>query len=148
MKQSSYDILITAFFKIDELNAYFYAERIWRGGIEIPSNMNFEMTDNTHLRAHLNTYFRAVIFIGDKENIKVSGGNLHGNRNTPGFDISYAAHGSRSLIIVKTGVNITFENREEAVTFVTGVKQELADMQEIDVFDTLSDYAWAALIFT
>ena len=47
---------------------------------------------------------------GDKENIKVSGGNLHGNRNTPGFDISYAAHGSRSLIIVKTGVNITFEN--------------------------------------
>jgi len=44
--------------------------------------------------------------------------------------------------------NITFENREEAVTFVTGVKQELADMQEIDVFDTLSDYAWAALIFT
>ena len=97
-------------FKLDKLDAYFYAERLHRGGIEIPSNMNFEMTNNTHLRAHLNTYFRALIFIGDKENIKVSGGNLHGNRNTPGFDISYAAHGSRSLIIVKTGVNITFEN--------------------------------------
>ncbi|MGZ0017162.1 hypothetical protein [Yeosuana sp. AK3] len=111
-------------FKLDSIDAYFYGNEIWRGGIEIPSNMNFEMTDNTHLRVHLTSTFRSLIFIGEKENIKISGGNLHGNRNLPGFDISISAKGERSLIVLKTGVNITMENIHLSNSAVDGINIE------------------------
>jgi hypothetical protein len=95
-------------FKLDKLDAYFYGDLKHRGGIEIPSNMNFEMTDKTHLRAHVTAGFRSLIFLGEKENIVISGGNLHGNRNIPGFD-PYVS-GGQSLIVLKTGINVTMEN--------------------------------------
>jgi len=95
-------------FKLDNIDAYFYGNEKWRGGIEIPSNMNFQMTDNTHLRVHLTSSFRSLIFIGEKENITISGGYLHGNRNLPGFDPYVSAGGN--LIVLKTGINITMEN--------------------------------------
>ena len=110
--------------KMDKIDAYFYANMIWRGGIEVPSNMNFVMTENTHLRVHLASTFRSLIFIGDKENIKISGGNLHGNRNLPGFNTAVSSKGERSLIVIKTGVNITIENIHLRNSAIDGINIE------------------------
>jgi hypothetical protein len=94
-------------FKIDKLDAYFYGNVRYQGGIEIPSNMNFKMTENTHLRQFVTASFRSLIYLHEVENINVSGGYLHGPRNIAGFD-PYVGGGN--LIVVSTGDNVTFEN--------------------------------------
>ncbi len=94
-------------FRIDKLDAYFYDDRPWRGGIEIPENFNFEMSDATYLRSFLTAKFKSLILIKDVSNVNVSGGTLIGQRNISGFD---PYNGGGNLISISSGKNVLIEN--------------------------------------
>ena len=101
------DLGVTTF-KIDKLDAYFYGQSLMEYPIELPSNFNLEMTNNTHLRAFLNSQYTTFLMILDQENITVSGGNLHGYRDQSGNN---DGNGNFDYLIkVKTGQNITIDN--------------------------------------
>ncbi len=93
-------------FEIDKIDAYFYSSSLLEYVFELPSNFNLVMTDNTHLRAFLNAKYTTFLMILNAENVKVTGGNLYGFRNTPGYDNSIVHY----LIKIKTGINVTVEN--------------------------------------
>ena len=102
-------------FRIDKLDAYFYGEDVfisnkigWESKIlSLPSNFNLEMTDNTHLRAYVNSLYRNLIYLKSVENVKISGGHLYGFRHLEGNnDSSYFNH----VINITSGQNITIEN--------------------------------------
>lgn len=95
-------------FKIDKLDAYFYGSTWGDYVFELPSNFNLVMTDNTHLRAFLNSSYTTFLMIINKENVQVSGGHLYGYRHLPGnndtdFLFDY-------LIKIKSGQNVVIEN--------------------------------------
>jgi hypothetical protein len=83
----------TTTFKIDKIDAYFEVSLVTSGttnqnfyasveAINVPSNFNLVMTENTHLRVQPNsrkTY--ALMSIRDASNVNISGGILHGDRD-------------------------------------------------------------------
>jgi hypothetical protein len=83
-------------FVIDELDAYFKVDGYLNEavptnqGINIPSDFNLVMSDNTHFRMQPNGHFRAsLLSIYNESNITVSGGFLHGDRETHDYNSGF-----------------------------------------------------------
>jgi parallel beta-helix repeat protein len=110
-------------FQIDDLDAYFLIssdQNLINGrkeAISIPSDFSLEMTDNTHLRVQANRYLRYnLLNIMDVSNVKISGGNLYGDRDNHDYTpitvsgITYTAFEWGHLISIEAGVNIKITN--------------------------------------
>lgn len=95
-------------FKLDVINAYFYGDQYWVSPIELPSDFNLEMTDNTRLNVFLNSHYTSLIRIKEVKNVKVSGGILRGYRDKPGNDDINTTFDF--LIAITSGENIVVEN--------------------------------------
>ncbi|WP_406683892.1 hypothetical protein N1F78_14540 [Seonamhaeicola sp. MEBiC1930] len=110
--------------KIDYLDAYFKVDGPLNTGvpevhaINIPSDFNLVMTDNTHLRMQPNGHFRAsLLAIYDEKNITVSGGYLHGDRDEHDYDSGYVdsdgatsgTHEWLHTMAIKGGENINID---------------------------------------
>lgn len=112
-------------FEMDKINAYFDVrvflvnqEKQALNSILIPSNFEVKMSDNTHLRVQPNeapAYHLMSIFKG--ENIKISGGNLYGDRwehdYSPVNDIygnNRDTHDWGHVLKVSGGKNVLIEN--------------------------------------
>lgn len=96
-------------FEIDVLDAFFYGKDVYNYNIVMPSNFHLKMTDNTHLRTFpsVDEYSTFLIIIQGVENVRVTGGHLHGDRdlyNT--MDNLPRSHTMK----IKTGVNVVIEN--------------------------------------
>lgn len=83
-------------FVIDEFDAYFKVDGLLseavptNQGINIPSDFNLVMSENTHLRMQPNGHFRAsLLSIYNESNITVSGGFLHGDREDHDYDSGF-----------------------------------------------------------
>jgi hypothetical protein len=116
-------------FIIDEFDAYFKVDGLLseavptNQGINIPSDFNLVMSDNTHLRMQPNGHFRAsLLSIYNESNITVSGGFLHGDRDEHDYDSGYVdSDGSVGAtnewvhtMVIKAGQNVTIDG----VTFM------------------------------
>ncbi|MFD0988653.1 hypothetical protein ACFQ1R_00970 [Mariniflexile jejuense] len=96
--------------KIDKLDAFFYGTTGYENhNIILPSNFNLVMTDNTHLRAFpsVDSYATFLIIIQNVENVTVTGGHLHGDRDL--YDRKDNLPPSHTIRI-KTGINILIDN--------------------------------------
>ena len=96
-------------FEIDKLDAFFHGKDVYNYNIVMPSNFYLKMTDNTHLRTFpsLDEYSTFLIMIQGVENVKVSGGYLHGDRDLYGrMDNLPRSH----TMEIKTGVNVVIDN--------------------------------------
>lgn len=116
-------------FIIDDLDAYFKVDGFLNEGvpethgINIPSDFNLSMSDDTHFRMQPNGHFRAsLLSVYNENNITVTGGNLHGDREEhdydSGFTDSDGSTGSTNEWVdtmrIKGGQNITIDG----VTFM------------------------------
>lgn len=112
-------------FKIDEFDAYFEVTRVTSTtsnqnfypsleAINIPSDFSLIMTDNTHLRIFpggvLNTNGGGILGIRDTENITISGGNLHGDRDERIYSADEDGEQGTHLLLIHSGRNITIDN--------------------------------------
>ncbi|MDY8136289.1 right-handed parallel beta-helix repeat-containing protein [Aquimarina sp. 2201CG5-10] len=105
-------------FKIDELDAYFEVGKVTstttnqnfypsEEGINVPSDFNLVMTDNTHLRVFPNDNPRyALLAIRDAANVTITGGNLHGDRDNHIFT-NGGTHEKGHLMHLHAAVNVT-----------------------------------------
>tara|TARA_R110002049_G_scaffold293219_7_gene478118 strand:+ start:3645 stop:5723 length:2079 start_codon:yes stop_codon:yes gene_type:complete len=83
-------------FKIDDFDAYFKTDGYLKDGspsvlaINVPSDFHLSMSANTHLRMQPNGHFRAsLIGIYDVENVKITGGFLHGERDEHNYNSGF-----------------------------------------------------------
>lgn len=112
-------------FKIDKFDAYFEVTRVTSTtsnqnfypsleALNIPSDFNLTMTDNTNLRIFpggiLNTNGGSILGIRDAENITISGGNLYGDRDERVYSADEDGEQGTHLIRIHTGRNITIDN--------------------------------------
>lgn len=112
-------------FKIDQFDAYFEVTRVTSTtsnqnfypsleAINIPSDFNLIMTDNTRLRIQpggvLNTNGGGILGIRDVENITISGGNLYGDRDERTYSADEDGEQGTHLIRIHSGRNITIDN--------------------------------------
>ena len=111
-------------FKIDKLDAYFKVDGPLNQGVpelhavNIPSDFNLAMTNNTHLRMQPNGHFRAnLLAIYNEKNITVTGGFLHGDREQHNYNSGYVDSDGSSgasnewvnTMAIKGGENITID---------------------------------------
>lgn len=112
-------------FNIDTLDAYFEVTRVTSTttnqnfypsleAVNLPSNFNLIMTEDTHLRIYpggiLNTNGGGILAVRDGENITVSGGNIHGDRDERFYTADEDGEQGTHLFIVHSGRNITINN--------------------------------------
>ncbi|MCF7560788.1 right-handed parallel beta-helix repeat-containing protein [Sabulilitoribacter multivorans] len=124
-------------FKIDKIDAYFEGSRPTppetnfyphREAVNIPSDFNLVMTDNTHLRIQPATSQTeqldngAILSINDASNITVTGGTLHGDRQTRYFSPNDDGLEGSHLFYIQSGVNVTLDG----IKFVNGSKGGLS----------------------
>ncbi|TVZ10243.1 parallel beta helix pectate lyase-like protein [Cellulophaga sp. RHA_52] len=124
-------------FKVDVFDAYFKTDGYLNisvpelHAINLPSNFHLAMSENTHLRMQPHGHFRAALLsIYDAENIKVSGGYLHGERDehnyNSGFVDSDGATGKTNewvnVMSIKGGREVTIDG----VTFMDAAGDCLA----------------------
>ncbi len=124
-------------FKMDEIDAYFEGSRPTppetnyyphREAVNIPSDFNLVMTDNTHLRiqpATINTNELdngAIFSIRDEDNVTVTGGNLHGDRKVRYFSPNDNGLEGSHLFYIQAGKNITLDG----IKFFDGSKGGLS----------------------
>ena len=87
--------------QIDNLDAFFNVIQVthesnpnfypWIEAINIPSNFNLQMTENTHLRVQPNSRAKySLLSIYNSSNVTISGGNLYGERD----EHTYKGNGS------------------------------------------------------
>ncbi|WP_271406805.1 right-handed parallel beta-helix repeat-containing protein [Tenacibaculum soleae] len=111
-------------FKIDRLDAYFEVTKItsnainanWYPSLEsinLPSNFNLKMTDNTHLRIFPGGNHQlkggAILSVRNAENITVIGGNLHGDRDERTFSPNDNGLEGSHLFYIHSGRNIVID---------------------------------------
>ncbi len=111
-------------FKTDLLDAYFKVDGLLVDAvpaihaINIPSDFHLSMTDNTHIRMQPNGHFRPTLLaIYDAKNIIISGGNLHGDRDTHNYNSNFVdsdgatgpTHEWGHTMEIKGGQNITID---------------------------------------
>jgi len=108
-------------FRIDRFDAYFQARmtppdrfvfRPSKEAVNLPSNFSLVMTNNTHLRvfpATSNSELRggSILAVRDEENILVSGGNLHGDRDTRYYSPADDGQEGSHLFTIRSGRNVT-----------------------------------------
>ncbi|CAH8286153.1 parallel beta helix pectate lyase-like protein [Mariniflexile fucanivorans] len=84
-------------FKIDTMDAYFKVDGPLGAitgpetyAINLPSDFNLSMSNNTHIRMQPNGHFRAALLcIYDAKNVTVKGGVLHGDREKHNYNSNY-----------------------------------------------------------
>ncbi len=95
-------------FALNELDAFFVTYKKQTPVIEMPSNFNFKMSENTHLRMFPvdRDYAPWMIRIQNGNNINISGGFLHGERDQHGPTIATGG----ALVWISSGVDVIVEN--------------------------------------
>ncbi|SMG28948.1 parallel beta-helix repeat (two copies) [Marivirga sericea] len=111
-------------FLIDKLDAFFEVTKTtstatnanWYPTLEavnLPSNFNLKMTDNTHLRIYPgdkhNRKGGAILAVRDAENITVTGGNLYGDRDQRVFSADDNGLEGSHLFYIHSGRNIVVD---------------------------------------
>ncbi len=111
-------------FKTNKLDAYFKVDGFLIDGvpavhaINVPSDFHLSMTDNTHIRMQPNGHFRPTLLaVYDAKNITISGGNLHGDRDTHNYNSNFVdsdgatgpTHEWGHTMEIKGGQNITID---------------------------------------
>ncbi len=111
-------------FSINKMDAFFKVDGFLIDGvpaihaINIPSDFHLSMTDNTHIRMQPNGHFRPTLLaIYDARNIIISGGNLHGDRDTHNYNSNFVdsdgatgpTHEWGHTMEIKGGQNITID---------------------------------------
>ncbi|MDO5970280.1 right-handed parallel beta-helix repeat-containing protein [Flavivirga aquimarina] len=124
-------------FKIDAIDAYFEGSRPTppetnfyphREAVNIPSDFNLVMTDNTHLRIQPATSSTkeldngAIFSIRDEDNITVTGGVLHGDRTLRYFSPNDNGLEGSHLFYIQSGRNVTLDG----IKFIDGSKGGLS----------------------
>ncbi|WP_303317689.1 right-handed parallel beta-helix repeat-containing protein [Flavivirga abyssicola] len=111
----SKDLGVTTF-KIDEIDAYFKVEGDASNAmpvlqaVKIPSDFNFIMTDNTHLRVQPNDYpYSTLLSVHLGSNILIEGGNLHGDRDEHDYS-QYPVHDWGHLLTIRGGNSVLVKN--------------------------------------
>ncbi|MDO5987881.1 right-handed parallel beta-helix repeat-containing protein [Flavivirga amylovorans] len=111
----SKDLGVTTF-KIDEIDAYFKVEGDASNAmpvlqaVKIPSDFNFIMTDNTHLRVQPNDYpYSTLLSVHLGSNIRIEGGNLHGDRDEHDYS-QYPVHDWGHLLTIRGGNSVLVKN--------------------------------------
>ncbi|SFD07568.1 right-handed parallel beta-helix repeat-containing protein [Algibacter pectinivorans] len=119
-------------FKMDVIDAYFEGSRNAPGtnfypsveAVNIPSDFNLVMTDNTHLRIQPATAQSerlengAIFAIRDADNITVTGGNLHGDRKVRYFSPDNNGLEGAHLFYIESGRNVILDG----IKFIDGSK--------------------------
>ncbi|EWH14036.1 hypothetical protein KLA_06892 [Cellulophaga geojensis KL-A] len=95
-------------FSIGKFDAYFDSEKKNTPVIELPSDFHFAMSADTHLRIFpVNREFSSwMIRIRNQNNIKITGGSIHGDRKEHGSTPVY----SGVLVWIMSGIDILVEN--------------------------------------
>ncbi|NMH88232.1 right-handed parallel beta-helix repeat-containing protein [Flavivirga algicola] len=103
-------------FKIDKLDAYFKVEGDASNAmpvlqaVKIPSDFNFIMSDNTHMRVQPNDYpYSTLLSIHLGSNIVIEGGNLHGDRDEHDYS-QYQVHDWGHLLTIRGGNSVLVKN--------------------------------------
>jgi hypothetical protein len=107
----------TTTFKIDKIDAYFEVSLVTSGttnqnfyqtieAINVPSDFNLVMTDNTNLRVFPNSRDRyALMAVNDASNVNISGGNLFGDRDEHDYS-SGGTHERGHVLNLRSAVNV------------------------------------------
>ncbi len=111
-------------FQINKMDAYFKIDGLLNESvpelhaINIPSDFNLKMSNETHFRMQPHGHFRAsLIAIYDAENITVTGGNLHGEREQHNYNSNFVdsdgatgpSHEWVNTMAIKGGRNIIID---------------------------------------
>ena len=107
-------------FRIDDFDAYFEVSEVtsetnpnfypWEEGINVPSDFNLVMTDNTHLRVFPNNSKKyALLSVYKASNVRISGGVLHGDRDEHDYS-GGTTHEWGHVILLKSAVNTVVSN--------------------------------------
>jgi len=108
-------------FVIDEFDAYFEISKVTstttnqnfypsQEAINIPSNYTLQMTENTHLRVQPNARKNyCLIGIRNVANVKVIGGNLHGDRKEHDDFSQEGPHAFGMLLIIHGANNVDID---------------------------------------
>ncbi len=92
-------------FIINRLNVFFDSQTLFVPAILLPSDFHLEMTENTYLRVFPvdGLISTRLIYIDTKKNVKVSGGNLIGDRlehgPSDGGNTLFSIHGGQEIVI-------------------------------------------------
>ena len=123
-------------FSIDKLDAYFYQVNNYSYVFNLPSDFHLIMSDNTHLRVFPNNdeLKGNLIRIQDKENVTVTGGFLHGDRDEHDYS-SGGTHEQGHLIVIKTGVNVKIENVHMSYAIGDGLDVESYRLRNDPLFE-------------
>ncbi|AXP82458.1 hypothetical protein CJ739_3396 [Mariniflexile rhizosphaerae] len=109
-------------FKIDKMDAYFEVSKVTSTttnqnfypsieAINIPSDFNLFLTDNTHLRTYPNNASDGrLIAFRDVSNSSIKGGNLHGDRDEHDYSNHSKGEGGNHIMEVHGSNNILIDN--------------------------------------
>ena len=110
-------------FIIDELDAYFETSIVTSTttnqnfypsveAINVPSDFNLSMSDNTHLRiypySNISDGNATLMSVYEVENVTISGGNFHGDRYD--YYLTEDNEEGNHLFTIRSGKNITVDN--------------------------------------
>ena len=123
-------------FEMDEFDAYFETTKVTSTttnqnfyasveAINLPSGFHLKMSDNTHFRqypAEEGIENGAIMAVRDVVNVKITGGNFHGDRNERGYSVNDVGLEGTHLFHVHSGRNITIDG----VNFIEGSKGGIA----------------------
>ncbi len=107
-------------FKIDKMDAYFEVSKVTSTtsnqnfyetieAVNVPSDFNLVMTDNTHLRTFPNGRKDYALFaLHNVSNVSITGGNLHGGRDEHDYS-SGGSHEWGHVFQIKASSNIVID---------------------------------------
>ncbi|WP_281986089.1 right-handed parallel beta-helix repeat-containing protein [Aquimarina aggregata] len=106
-------------FSINKMDAFFDTEDVFTNTVRLPSNFHFKMSENTHMRVQPSNqnYATKLFMIQNAENVTLSGGFLHGERDTH----TGPPTGSGTLVNITSGTNILVENVHISDSGVSGL---------------------------
>ena len=120
-------------FKIDELDAYFEVSKVTSTNtnqnfypeleaVNIPSDFNLEMTDNTILRVFptVGVVAASLMGIADVSNVSIKGGTLYGDRDLRSYAKANEESGSH-LLTIRSGVNVVIDGVNLTMGSVGGI---------------------------
>ncbi|MCX2679169.1 right-handed parallel beta-helix repeat-containing protein [Galbibacter sp. EGI 63066] len=108
-------------FEMDDFDAYFEISKVTSTtsnqnfypsveAINVPSDFNLKMSENTHLRAYPNGVERyALLAVRNESNVTISGGNLHGERDKHDYS-SGGPHAWGHVLELHGAVGVTVSN--------------------------------------
>lgn len=109
-------------FKIDKIDAYFEVGKVTSTtsntnfyatieAINIPSDFNLVMTDNSHLRVFPNNAPKyCLLAVREANNVSITGGNLYGDRDEHDYSTGESTHEWGHVMELKAATNTTITN--------------------------------------